>query len=627
MAVLAVISKIEQVNDAVTWAARFADSRGTDLQVLCWCYSPAVQYPLLADNVAAQEVEKLTSSVRDLIQFAEELDKREFPLKSEKIQIQSSLQPDLVTATVEYIRQNEIELLVAMSNDDSNLRTRRLDRKNPLLRQSPCDTVMLLRGRKPTAALEKIFVATSDTPSDPTTAALAARLSASQHVQVNMVRMEDDPGQDAKEVGRQELRNLMKVAGIKRTDLIRHNVFLLNQEIEIMKLADRSDLVLLSANGGWPIQELISGTTRPAIAVVKRAPPLRRIGSQWIMGLLSPLSPASYGDLIQGLRHDSKITEDFTMMLGLAAAIASLGLLQDSPAVVIGSMLLAPLMTPMIGCGLATAQANPTLGRTAQKTIFFGFLLTLVISMFIGWVTPGTELTTQIMARGNPNILDLMVALFSGSAAAYALARPNIAGAVAGVAIATALVPPLCSSGISLAYFQFDNALGAGILFIVNVVAIILSAAVTFRFLGVTSLKATAWQRQWVTRVVAALGIIVIALAIPLNQSLENRLLSGRPSPNSYPLTKAVHDAVVDEIEKEHGFQLITGGRPSSKFDRADVVLVLSAPEQIDSTLEDRLKEIVRREMKDDQLKVEIHCLKNYWHSSEESNDQDGNSK
>ena len=148
-------------------------------------------------------------------------------------------------------------------------------------------------------------------------------------------------------------------------------------------------------------------------------------------------------------------------MLCLAAVVASMGLLQDSPAVVIGSMLLAPLMTPMLGCGLALAQANPRLGNSALASVGVGLLCTLAVSSLIGVVTPGSELTPQILARGNPTALDLVVALASAAAAAYALARPSLVGSIAGVAIATALVPPLCSVGLSLAYLSFANALGA----------------------------------------------------------------------------------------------------------------------------------------------------------------------
>ena len=108
------------------------------------------------------------------------------------------------------------------------------------------------------------------------------------------------------------------------------------------------------------------------------------------------------------------------------------------------------------------------------RSIGRGFLTALVISIFIGYITPGSDLTPEVIARTAPNILDLLIAFFSGIAAAYALARPGIAGSIAGVAIATALVPPLCSVGISLAYHQLPEALGAASLLFANVVSVLL---------------------------------------------------------------------------------------------------------------------------------------------------------
>ena len=92
------------------------------------------------------------------------------------------------------------------------------------------------------------------------------------------------------------------------------------------------------------------------------------------------------------------------------------------------------------------------MARLCGKSIGLGFLLTLAVSYLIGITTPsGATLTEEVLARGGPNVLDLLIAVFAAAAATFAMARPNIAGAIAGVAIATALVPPVCAVGISLA--------------------------------------------------------------------------------------------------------------------------------------------------------------------------------
>jgi len=138
----------------------------------------------------------------------------------------------------------------------------------------------------------------------------------------------------------------------------------------------------------------------------------------------------------------------------------------------------------------------------------------MAISVAIGFITPGAELTPEIVARTEPNILDLLIALFSGAAAAYAIARPSLAGTIAGVAIATALVPPLCSSGIALSYFQFPEFIGALFLLLANVVAIILAAAATFRAMGLGVFN-VAPKRFWVRHVVTGFNGLHIGLHDP----------------------------------------------------------------------------------------------------------------
>lgn len=207
---------------------------------------------------------------------------------------------------------------------------------------------------------------------------------------------------------------------------------------------------------------------------------------------------------------------------------------------IIGSMLLAPLMTPMLGCGLALAQANSRLGNRALISVAIGLSCTLLISAVIGYFTPLGELTPQVLARGDPDVLDLLVAGASAAAAAYALARPNLVGSIAGVAIATALVPPLCSLGLALTYQDFSTAWGAGLLFITNFLAIVLVAALTFRLMGVCFDPASSRQRIWVYRTGAVMIIASIAVAIPLYIALQRSVFHTSPQPLSHPLTKQV---------------------------------------------------------------------------------------
>ena len=225
--------------------------------------------------------------------------------------------------------------------------------------------------------------------------------------------------------------------------------------------------------------------------------------------------------LFQGLQVGSVAGMDFITLIALSTAIAALGLIQNSAAVVIGAMLVAPLMTPMLGAGLGLLQGNILLVREAITSIVLGFSISLGIGISFGFLTPGlVELTPELQARCGPNILDLFIALFSGIAAAYALARPGLLGALPGVAIAAALVPPIATTGIALSIGAVVEATLAATLFGTNLVAIILSSAATFFVLGVRGDSQYSPIQRWVRRTMLTLAILTACLAVPLGVSL-----------------------------------------------------------------------------------------------------------
>ena len=138
------------------------------------------------------------------------------------------------------------------------------------------------------------------------------------------------------------------------------------------------------------------------------------------------------------------------------------------------------------------------------------------MGIVLGICVPQHSLTSEILARGNPNILDLLVALVSGIAGAYAMARPNLSAALPGVAIAAALVPPIASSGIAMAMGNMDVSMGALLLFGTNVVAIILSTAAALYAVGIRPRSDQAQGKTWVVRIVLGLMATATVLAIPL---------------------------------------------------------------------------------------------------------------
>lgn len=216
------------------------------------------------------------------------------------------------------------------------------------------------------------------------------------------------------------------------------------------------------------------------------------------------------------------LTSAYGFMLFAACGIAALGLLQSSVAVVIGAMLISPLMGPILSMGLALARVEPRAFKTAAITLGVGAGLSILASTLIVWAAPLKDVTPEILARTRPTLLDLAVALLSGLVGAY-LTITRKGGAIAGVAIATALMPPLAVVGYGLATGAWSVAGGAALLFLTNVVAILAAVFAVARFFGFrpTRRRGAAWE-------VPALIVATILLCVPLGLSLRSIVLEAR---------------------------------------------------------------------------------------------------
>jgi uncharacterized hydrophobic protein (TIGR00271 family) len=162
----------------------------------------------------------------------------------------------------------------------------------------------------------------------------------------------------------------------------------------------------------------------------------------------------------------------YVVMNGLATVIACYGLFSNSPAVVIGAMIIAMLLGPISGVALGLVDRDNALLRKALGTLVRGVAVVYGTAFVLGAIHSEIPLTTEIYARSAPNLMDLMIALGGGAAGAFAMISPRLSVAFVGVAIATALVPPLSSSAICLARGQYSLASGAALLAFTNIVAI-----------------------------------------------------------------------------------------------------------------------------------------------------------
>ncbi len=240
------------------------------------------------------------------------------------------------------------------------------------------------------------------------------------------------------------------------------------------------------------------------------------------------------------LRQASRPSFDFFLLVILSCVIATLGLLTDSAAVIIGAMLVAPLMSPIIGLGLASITGDGQLLRDAATALLRGAALAVLIAFLL---TLGNtylpfiplrigELPAEVIARTKPSPIDLGVALAGGLAAAFALAMPNISAALPGVAIATALMPPLCTIGIGLAIQRWDVAGGATLLFITNGITIAFAATLVFFALGFA--PRFKGKTRMLPRSLQISALLTVSLLIPLTyfsvqfvqQATEDRIIS-----------------------------------------------------------------------------------------------------
>ncbi len=175
----------------------------------------------------------------------------------------------------------------------------------------------------------------------------------------------------------------------------------------------------------------------------------------------------------------------------LSAGIATFGLVLNSPAVIIGAMLISPLMGPIMATGLALAAGDLYLAIKAVGNLLVSIAVAIGFSGFIVWMLPFHSATGEILARTNPNLLDLGIALFSGLAGSIAVGRAGRSDGVTtlpGVAIAVALMPPLCTIGFGMGSGANTRIMGgAGLLFITNLVAIVASAFLVFLLIGMNS--------------------------------------------------------------------------------------------------------------------------------------------
>lgn len=301
------------------------------------------------------------------------------------------------------------------------------------------------------------------------------------------------------------------------------------------------DLVVIGASEESRLDHVIFGNI-PAAVVAETEKPVMVLRQNngalssaitaldWRLHTIFPRkSIGERAEIYARIRRGARPEMPFFVLITLSAMIASLGLIVNSPAVVIGAMLVAPLMSPMIGTGLAIVLGDTRFLRLALGAVGRGTLLAILVGFLSGLLALNRPFSDEIAARTQPTLFDLGIAIFSGAAGAYALSFSQAAGALPGVAIAAALVPPLATVGIALAAglgalaggriddglgFLTDS-LGALLLFTTNFIAISTAAAFVFFILGFRPTPSKKARREVQRRSsVLALSLLLIVTFI-----------------------------------------------------------------------------------------------------------------
>ena len=241
---------------------------------------------------------------------------------------------------------------------------------------------------------------------------------------------------------------------------------------------------------------------------------LRSLQTHWLRNVVGSVDHA---DVFARVKEEGGWNGHYAFMTLMSAGIAILGLLLSSPAVVIGAMLISPLMGPIVALGFGLATFDSSEVRRALVALGLGILLAVGFCALIVLLSPLQTVTAEIAARTRPNLFDLLVALFSGLAGAYAMVRGRH-GAIVGVAIATALMPPLATIGFGLATWNGSVFGGASLLFLTNLMVIALAAAIMARLYRFGHSLSPRQTRLQATLIVLTFLLLGIPLALALRQ-------------------------------------------------------------------------------------------------------------
>lgn len=296
-------------------------------------------------------------------------------------------------------------------------------------------------------------------------------------------------------------------------------------------------------------------------------------------------STEEFKDLFMVLRNNSKSSSAYLTLMVLSTLLATFGLFSNSSPVIIGAMILAPLMAPIISLSMGVLRQEKKLMINSAKTIGLGLFLSYLAAIFLTLITPLHTLNEEITARIRPNLLDLGIAIVSGIAGAYAHAREEVAKTLAGVAIAVALVPPLAVSGIGIGWGEWQVFFGAMLLFLTNLAGIVLASAVTFMLLGFSPFQLA---RKGLFASLLLVALISFPLGLGFNSMVRERQIA-----------RALNEFNVGDITIRE-VSVIQGTKPLL------ISVKLVAQEPVTTQDLERVKQAIQQKINQEDVQLEI---------------------
>ena len=511
-----------------------------------------------------------------------------------ELELEARTAPAIARGILDYSREQNADLVILGVKVSDRSGFGAID--EAVMETSHCG-VLAVRPGTEIDALERVIVGVDGSDQSRTAATVALLLGESLDLPVQAIHVRDQAY--SRTFARAMLdRSLADLPGPQPRDRVVVEAGVAGQGIA--SRSNQSDIVVLGSSEHTRLDNLMSTHTSDVlfrrssatvIVVSQRAGETRSLverATTRIRALRPNLTRLERDTVVWNSASAAPLSTDFVILLAVSALLASFGLLQNSSAVVIGAMLVAPLLGPLAAASVGLVTARLGLSIRALLTLVVGAFATVGTAMVAGLVIPIDAPTSEMLARGSPSLIDLGVAVAAGVVGAYATARKDIPAALAGVAIAAALVPPLCTTGLAISIGDLDLAYGSFLLFITNIVSVVLTGGLVLQWMGMKpNGEGSSGGAAWGTAIVILiLSFLMVVVGLRSFQGARQAQLAAGDLADLFPTGE-----VIDVASRSSDPVIVTATVRTAEEVGADDVA------DVESALEERLGLDVRLEV------------------------------